>query len=293
MGHDEAMRATRLTDRVAYHGEGPVWSPQWQGLRWVDMLAGAIGELDPDGTVRRREVGGPVAAVLRPRRGGGWLVARERDVAIADTAALDAPLTSLVSVLDADGVRLNEGGCSPTGDFYIGSMGYGAPTGAGHVSRIAPDGSLSVVLTDVTISNGLDWSPDDRRAYYVDTRTDRIDVFDFDPGEGLVDRRPFVEITDTTGHPDGLCVDSAGGVWVALYGGSAVRHYDADGVLDEVIEVDAERVTAVTMGGPELTSLFITTSREGLTDDRDDPAAGSLFTAEVSTPGQPVRAFAG
>jgi len=293
MGHDGGMRATRLTDRVTHHGEGPVWSPGWRGVRWVDMMAGAIGELDADGTVHRREVGDKVAAVVRPRTRGGWLVAREHDVAVTESVALDAPLRPLVSVLDDDAVRLNEGGCSPAGDFYIGSMGYGAPVGAGDLSRIRPDGTVSVVVPEVTISNGLDWSPDGSRAYYVDTRTDRIDVFDADPEHGLVNRRPFVEITDTPGHPDGLCVDSAGGVWVALFGGSAVRHYDADGTLDQVIEVDARQVTAVTTGGPDLTTLFITTSREGLTDDRDDPAAGSLFTAEAGTPGQPVRAFAG
>src|SRR5699024_12596440 len=105
--------------------------------------------------------------------------------------------------------------------------------------------------------------------------------------------RRCVESSAAPGHPDRLCVASAGGAWVALCGGSAVRHYDADGTLDQVVEVDARQVTAVTTGGPDLTTLFITTSREGLTDDRDDPAAGSLFTADAATPGQPVRAFAG
>lgn len=93
-------------------------------------------------------------------------------------------------------------------------------------------------------------------------------------------------------RPDGLTVDSQGGVWVALSNAGAVRRYAPDGRLDEVVEVAARKTTACTFGGPELDELFITTSREGL-EAGDDPLAGSLFCVVPGVTGLPVRVFAG
>jgi sugar lactone lactonase YvrE len=157
------------------------------------------------------------------------------------------------------------------------------------VYRLDPDLSVHTVIEGVTISNGLEWTPDGSRAYYVDTPTHRIDVFDYDRDAGLTARRPFVE---TGGNPDGLTVDADGGVWVAFFGGGAVHRYGPDGTLDEVVEVGARQVTACTLGGSDLSELFITTSRERL-EPGDDPAAGSLFHADAGVRGRPVREFAG
>ncbi|HET7398827.1 MAG TPA: SMP-30/gluconolactonase/LRE family protein [Intrasporangium sp.] len=281
------MRAHQLTDPVAYHGEGPVWSPRWGGLRWVDLLAGDVLSLQPDGVVTRRSVG-EVAAALRPRPGGGAVLAVERGFALED---VHGTVTALPPVLPP-GTRMNDGGCDPDGRFYCGSMAYDHRTGAAALHRLDPDGSTHVVLSGLTISNGLDWTPDGSRAYYVDTPTGRVDAFDYDPASGLTGRRPFVTFPEDGGHPDGLTVDAAGGVWVAAYGAGAVRHYTAAGVLDAVVEVPARQVTACTLGGEGLDELFITTSREGLAAG-DDPLAGALFSVSGVAPGQPVREFAG
>jgi sugar lactone lactonase YvrE len=186
---------------------------------------------------------------------------------------------------------MNEGGCDPDGRFWCGSMAYDQRPGAAALYRLAPDGSTQRMLDGVTISNGLDWSPDGSLAYYADTATHRVDVFDYDRHSGLTGRRPFVEIPDD-GNPDGLTVDADGGVWVALYGGGVVHRYGPDGALDAVVEVPTPRVTACTLGGPRLDELFVTTSREGLGPD-DDPLAGSLFRVDAGVAGQPVREFAG
>jgi sugar lactone lactonase YvrE len=251
------------------------------------MLAGDVLTLGPEGSVGRRNVGA-VAAVVRPRRAGGAVLAVERGFALEEP---DGEIVTLDPLWDHDRVRMNEGGCDPDGRFYCGSMAYDRTQGAGSLWRLDPDGSVDVVLEGVTISNGLEWSPDDTTAYYVDTPTRRIDVFDYDASSGLTGRRPFVEIAGP-GRPDGLTVDSEGGVWVALYRGSAVHRYTADGSLDEVIELPVSQVTACTLGGPDLDQLYITTSRQGLEPD-EEPAGGSLFLAEVGVTGQPVREFAG
>jgi sugar lactone lactonase YvrE len=281
------MRAERLTDAVAYHGEGPVWSDRWGGLRWVDMLHGDVLSLAADGSVGRRHVGS-IAAVLRPRRAGGAVVAVERGFALE---APDGSVTVLDPVWTDESVRMNEGGCDPDGRFWCGSMAYDRREGGGTLYRLDPDGSVHVGHHGVTISNGLEWSPDGRLAYYVDTPTQRIDVFDYDRDTGLTGRRPFVRCGEDE-RPDGLTVDADGGVWVALNGGGVVHRYTPEGVLDGVVEVGARQVTACTFGGPELDQLFITTSRENLAPD-DDPPAGSLFRADVGVRGRPVREFAG
>ena len=279
------MKVEQVTDPLAYHGEGPVWSAAWGGLRWLDMLAGDVLSLSSDGTVARRHIDTVVAAV-RPRREGGAVIGVERGFALEDT---DGKVTLLEPLWSDDRVRMNEGGCDPDGRFYCGSMAYDLRPGAGAVHRLDPDGSTTTVLDDVTVSNGLEWSPDGSRAYYVDTATDRIDVFDYDREGGLSGRRRFA---DVPGGPDGLTVDEDGGVWVALYGGGSVRRYTPEGDLDEVVELPVTKVTACTFGGPALDRLFITTSREHL-DPGDEPQAGALFTCTPGVRGMAAREFAG
>jgi sugar lactone lactonase YvrE len=279
------VRVEQLTDPVAYHGEGPVWSDRWGGLRWVDMLAGDILSLNADGTVGRRHVGS-IAAAVRPRRQGGAVIGVERGFALEDA---EGTVTELTELWTDDSVRLNEGGCDPDGRFYCGSMAYDQAPGAARLYRLDPDLSVQVVLDGVTVSNGLDWSPDGSLVYYNDTATHQVSVFDYDAGSGLTGRRVFAEVD---GRPDGLSVDSQGGVWVALSDRGLVHCYAPDGNLIEVVDVPAKKVTACTFGGDALDELVITTSREGL-EPGEDPLAGSVFRATPGVHGIPVREFAG
>jgi len=279
------MQVEQVTGPVAFHGEGPVWSTRWGGLRWVDMLAGDVLQLDQDGSVLRTHVG-EVAAALRPRRGGGAVIGVRRGFALEEP---DGSLTHLPELWGGDDVRMNDGGCDPDGRFYCGSMAYDERPGAGALYRLDPDRSVAVVLRGVTISNGLEWSPDGTSAYYVDSPTHQISVFDYSAERGLERRRPLAKVDAL---PDGLTVDADGGVWVALYDDHAVHRYGPGGDLDARVDVPAGRVTACTFGGDELDRLFITTSREGLPAGAD-PSAGSLYAADVGVRGVPTREFAG
>jgi len=276
------MRAERLTDVLVEHGEGPVFSPLWPGPRWVDMLVGDVLELAVDGSISRRHVGS-VATMLRPRRDGGFVIAAERGLLLAKGDAIDAPLTALPQVWSDTDVRTNEGGCDPLGNLYLGSMAYDSRTGGGKLYKFDANHDVAVVDDAVTISNGIDWTPDEQLAYYTDSDTYRVDVFDWAPDSGLTNRRPFAHF-HAPGQPDGLTVDSEGGVWVAAFGGGAVRHYSAAGKLDEVIEVPAAQVTAVTFAGADLDQLIITTSRHGLAGSAD-PQAGRLVHRQPRRPG--------
>lgn len=278
-------RAEQITDPIAYHGEGPVWSPSWGGLRWVDMLAGDLLTLRSDGSVDRLHVG-DVAAFVRPRSTGGYVVAVERGIALADGPD-DVP-TPLEPLWDDPTVRMNEGACDPHGNLYAGGMPYDQRPGGAGLYRITPEGDVSVVLAQVTVSNGLDFSPEGDLAYYNDTATGTTDVFDVVDGE-LTNRRVFHSSDGT--HADGLTVDSVGNVWVALNGAGRVRCYSPRGAILEEIELPVQLVTAVTLGGPDLTDLYITTSKENLDDP--EPEAGALFHATVDVPGKPVLPYRG
>ena len=209
------LTARPVSPAVAVHGEGPVWHPSFGGVRWVDLLAGDVLELAGD--VRRTHVA-DVAAAFRPRRGGGIVLAAERGFVL-----LDADMQverRLPDLWDDPGVRMNEGGADPAGNFWCGSMAYDEREGAGSLYRLAPDLSVEKVLDGVTISNGLGFSPDGTRAYYVDTPTRKVDVFDHRDG-ALNGRRTAFPIAEGPGFPDGLTVDAEGCLWVALFAGAA------------------------------------------------------------------------
>jgi sugar lactone lactonase YvrE len=282
-------KAERFTVPCTFHGEGPCWDASNSRLLLVDMLAGAVVEVDADGRTRRWTLA-TVAAALRARRSGGYVLATENRFVL-----LAADLTKereLPPVFTDPLVRMNDGGCDPQGRFYCGTMAYAETPGAGSLYRLDPDGSVHVTLNGVTISNGLQWSRAGGSVFYADTPTGRVDRFDFDPASGaFTGRRTFTAIVGG-GNPDGMAIDEEDGIWVALWGGSAVHRYDRDGRLDLVLDLPVSNVTACAFGGPELRTLFITTSRQGL-GPADQPDAGAVFRYDAGVRGAPQHAFAG
>jgi sugar lactone lactonase YvrE len=290
--------ARRRTADVCEHGEGPVWDARDGVLHAVDMMRGDVVTFDPreaasqgeDGRFVRRHLSSVVAA-LRPRRAGGWVLALEHEFARTEPGSWR--VEPIAEAITDPGVRFNDGGCDAAGGFLCGSMAYDYATGAGTLFRLAPDGTVTRVLEDVSISNGFCLDPTGRLAYYADTPSGRVDVFDVGAdGHSLSGRRTFVAIEPGAGLPDGLTVDAEGGLWVALYGTGTVRHYLADGRLEAVVHVPTPVVTACAFGGDDLRELFITTSQEHL-EPGSDPLAGALFSVDPGVAGLPPRMFAG
>lgn len=288
----------RVTDlEIALHGEpalgeGPTWDVGDGSLVWVDILGCAVHRFRPT-TGRDEAIPVPQhVGAAKPRTNGGLVLNLRDGVGLMDLAG---QLRWLV-YWEREGMRGNDAAIDPAGRLWAGTMRYDQASGGGFLARVAPDGRATVVLPEVSISNGIGWSPDERTMYYVDSPTHRIDMFDYDVAAGEIrNRRPLTEVTDTDGVPDGLCVDAAGCVWVAVNGGGQVRRYTPKGELDRVVEVPARQVSACCFGGDDFTDLYITTGREGFTDAdaTAQPLAGSLFVAPDTTEGMPTARFPG
>jgi sugar lactone lactonase YvrE len=279
------LTAQQLTPVCTDHGEGPFWDGE--RLLVVDLLAGAIVAVSPDGETQRHELGG-VVAVIRARSAGGYVIATEHGFRLL-TADLTAAGEEILA-FDVPEIRMNDGGCDPQGRFYCGTMAYATTPGVGALYRLSPDRTVERVMCGLTIANGLQWHPDGRHVYHTDTPTGGIDLVDFDPVHGTFGARErFVEITPS-GQPDGMALDTEGGVWTALWGGSAVQRYDADGTLTHRVELPVRQVSACAFGGDG--TLYITTSRQDLGENAE-PEAGAVFAVRVPFQGAPVHEFAG
>jgi sugar lactone lactonase YvrE len=175
---------------------------------------------------------------------------------------------------------MNDGKVDPWGCFWAGSMAYDGRPGAGELYRLGPNGRPSVALRGLGISNGLDWSPDGRTFYFIDSPDHAVYAFAFDvASNALGERRTLVSVPTADGTPDGLTVDREGHIWVAFWGGSAVRRYAPTGELERTIELPVRQVTSCTFGGPGLDHLFITTAALELSRSELErqPLAGHVF----------------
>jgi sugar lactone lactonase YvrE len=263
-------------------------------LLFVDIMRGHVHAFSPgSGADRVYEVGQPVGAVACAER-GDWILAAGRGFSRLDPDT--GLVTPLAAVTDRADVRMNDGYVDSRGRFWAGTMSLTHAPDRGVLYRLDPDGSVHAMLEPVTTSNGIDWSVDGRRMYYVDTRTERIDMFDFDEVSGTIsERRPFVTFPGRAGRPDGLVVEAADGVWVGLWGGRALERYTPTGELDHRVAFPVSLVTKCAFGGSQLADLFVTTAWIGLSDDDRprEPLAGALFHLTPGVKGRPPRRFGG
>jgi sugar lactone lactonase YvrE len=193
------------------------------------------------------------------------------------------------------GVRFNDGKCDPAGRFWAGTMAYDDEPAVGALFRLDPDLSVSKQLSDVTISNGLAWSGDQRTMYYIDTPTRRVDRFAFDPESGSIsDRQTVVEIPETSGYPDGMTIDAEEGLWIAMWDGGRIERY-IGGRLERIVEMPVSRPTSIAFGGSDYDEMFVTSASTGLTDEEraKQPLAGALFRIRPGVVGVPPVVFEG
>jgi sugar lactone lactonase YvrE len=274
-------------DRAAALGEGPFWDDARGELLSVDIDAGLIHFDRLDGQTTTVSAPRWVSAIV-PCTSGGYVLAANRGISTLDE---QRSIVTEIVVLEADArTRMNDAKCDPAGRLWAGSMDLGESAPLGSLHRVSPGSPPTRALSELTISNGIGWSPDCSTMYFIDTGTGRIDTFRYDLAEGSISsRRHFVSVE--RGYPDGLAVDAEGGVWVALWGGAAVRRYAPNGALDREIELPVSQVTSCCFGGPSLETLFVTTASVGL--DAPESHAGAVFAFDPGIDGLPVARYAG
>jgi sugar lactone lactonase YvrE len=288
---DVAAVVEPVGDVTAALGEGPYWVPEDDCLLWVDIEGARLHRTYFPSKETVTDSPGPVSAAF-PAVGGGILIVGGSALTLLFPAERGGQWVArtIADVPARDGIRFNDAGVDPAGRVWTGSMHVTEAEPLGELYRLDAGGRLNPVVKNVTVSNGLGWSPDGSRMYYADSPLRRVDVFDYDPATGeAFARRAFADLSEAEGVPDGLTVDADGCVWVAMWGGSALRRFTAEGQPDAVLPVPVSQPTSCAFGGPGLADLYITSARVGLTDDQlaAQPLAGRLLHVRPGPVGLP------
>lgn len=273
-------------------GEGPLWNAAEGVLYWVDILDHCFYRYDPvSGEHRRYNVGMAVGTVV-VRESGGFVLAMQDGFYFYDDKT---GVKTFIAGPDRDkpDTRFNDGAVDRQGRFWAGTMNS---RGDAALYRLDPDLSVHLMQSGIFTSNGIGWSPDNRTMYYTDSRPRTIWAYDFDTASGAIsNRRVFAQVEDGDAVPDGLTVDSDGYIWSAHWNGWKIRRYAPDGTIERDIPMPVQRPTSVMFGGRNLDEIYITSSRNGFSEEalKNQPHAGGLFRMKVHVQGLPEPTFKG
>lgn len=281
---------TVFSDARAVLAESIVWDPSAQLLRWTDITLGTLVTAQSDGTVVSTVPLPPPLASFQPRASGGFVAALGDTVVVTDEhGVVERELTRVEHA--TAGLRFNEGKCDPFGRFLVGSMNLttGEPDGA--LYSVEADGATRVLRGGFGVTNGFEWSDDGTVMYVTDTSASTIYRGSYGPDGELGELEPFV-----VGHAhDGLVRDDEGCSWSAIYGGGRVERYGTDGSHLETVELPTPNVTSVAFGGPDMSTLFVASARENLTEEQleEHPSSGAILAVPTRVHGFPANTFSG
>jgi sugar lactone lactonase YvrE len=274
-------------------GEGPVWNEDEQVLYWLDVFLPALNRFDPaTGVNQATRLDQPIYAFAL-RAAGGAIGCFESGIGFID---LDGGAIDIIAdPKTGRAVNFNDGKCDRRGRFWTGTMAKDWSSPIGGLYRIESSRQITQMEDGIVLSNGLGWSPDNRTMYFTDFGRRVIYAYDFDPDTGAIGgRRPFIEIPAEAGFPDGMTVDAEGCLWVAHWDGWRVVRYGPSGEAQQMISMPVQRPTSCTFGGPDLSVLYITSARMGLSEEElaATPLAGSIFAVHTDTAGLVEPKFA-
>lgn len=264
-------------------GENPLWHPAEQKLYWTDIPTGRLFRFDPaSGTDEQIYSGRPVGGFTFQRQGGLLLFRDRGNIALWKEGELSELIYEIPGETNS---RFNDVIADPMGRVYCGTVS--SAEAGGRLYRLEKDGALITIADNVGCSNGMGFTPDGKGFYYTDSYAREIYLFDYSPATGeLSNKRVFAVLPESWGLPDGLTVDIEGGVWSAVWDGSALLRFESSGVISHCIRLPAKKVSSAAFGGPDLRDLFITTAG-GNTKHEDGSLAGSLLRIRTEVPGRP------
>ena len=295
MGRSASAGVEVFADLRADVGEAPHWDERSRTLLFVDLTGGMVFRYDQSGArLGSFSVGQEVGAVV-PRRDGGLVLAVRDGIAVTTESGEGLQLTAPVE-RDIPGNRMNDAKCDPAGRLLAGTMAFDLSPHSAALYCVEPDWSFERIVPDVTQSNGIAWGPGGSRLYFIDSATRGVDVFDYDVNTGSAsNRRRLVTIDPAHGIPDGMAADDKGNLWVACFGGAAVRCYSPAGALLDEIFFPVTQVTSCAFGGSGLADLYVTSAAYRLSADqlKKEPHAGATFICRPGAEGMLASSFAG
>ena len=291
----KTLTADCVLDAKAVLGEGPVWRAETQDLVWVDIESARVCCFNPaTGENQTWDVGEKPGLAVPTKQGDLILGTSVGFVRLDLASGVLSPIIDPEQ--DLPNNRFNDGKVDPEGRLWAGTMGMDETPNVGSLYRLNRNLSTDKLFDQVSISNGMAWTSDQKTFYYIDSPTRRVDVFDCDMAGGTVsDRRTAFELPEGMGYPDGMSIDNEGMLWVALWQGWGVARFAPGGALLAKVEVPVECVTSCCFGGENWDELYITTSSRDLdeTGRAEQPLAGGLFRCRPGVSGPPTNLFLG
>lgn len=275
-----------------FMGENPQWCSEEQKLWWLDILAPALRSLEGDVSLPGRILLEDLTGGLCLTRSGRLLLAGRQGIQLFDPSSRETTLL-FDPEEDKPDNRFNSAGLDRNGCLWVGSMPLDSSTGHGSLYRIGPDLSVDVMLENAGLPKNPALSPDGKCLYISDGKLGALCKYPLQKDGTLGARQIFVQGTKDNGFPNGIAVDSEGSIWVTMYGGWSVNRYAPDGTLQERLDLPVPMPTALTFGGKELTTLFVTSTylRMPAGYSAIAPQAGNLIRIEGHVPGLPAGRF--
>lgn len=290
-----AKIAEPILEPRAILGEGSLWDSEKNCLYWVDIVGRTVNIYNPaTGRNRVLQVSQDVGTVV-PCKSGDLMIAQRDGFA---RLQVESGKVVMVAEKKSEGIRFNDGKCDPAGRFWAGTMADDAAQGAGALYCLDADLTVRTMIDQVTISNGLVWTSDAKRFYFIDSPTYEVAAFDYDVDTGdIANRKTAIQIDKSLGLPDGMAIDEEDMVWIAHWGGGKVTRWDPQTgkLLDRINVPGASLVTSCAFGGPNLDDLFITSASVGLNDEQKkvQTLAGGIFRIKLNVKGVPAHPFGG
>lgn len=287
-------KAKLLINSKSILGEGPVWDQKRQQLFWVDIEGCFLNGYFPLSNKSDKWAFKKTLGAALPKEDGKILLALESGLTTFDVENLELVHHRTLESKDPQ-MRFNDGKCDSLGNLWIGTMHKQFLPNSGNLYKVSPTMDTAIAIEGTTISNGLGWSPNNGKFYFIDTPTHELVSYDFDDSVGSIrNKKSLFKIPKSYGSPDGMCVDREGMLWIAHWEGNCVRRWNPEnGKVLETIKVDAPLVTSCCFGGKDLDILYITTARSGMSEKRlkEYPLSGGLFFHKAKVGGLPTNYF--